>query len=286
MEAQPGRPTDTAAPPDPKARFDDRVEAYVRHRPGYPDEVVRYLEQLVLAAPGMTVADVGCGTGISSALFVRHGYDVVGVEPNEAMRRAAEGRPPESPAAPPRADEGDPVVPGPRRPGTFRTVAGSAEATTLPADSVDLAVAGQAFHWFDRAAAKAECRRILRPGGGAALFWNTRLLAGSRFAEAYEALLVEFGTDYAAVRHDGVGPAAIAEFFAPAAVASARFPNAQRFDYAGLEGRLLSSSYVPGPGHPRHRPMLAALRRVFDECQVDGAVVMAYETEVYAGRLR
>ena len=256
-----------AAGPDPKTRFSDRVDAYARHRPTYPPGVVDFLRSAGLLRPGMTVADVGSGTGISSALFLAAGCTVYGVEPNAAMRAVAEQL-------------------GRRDGPAFHSIAGSAEATTLPAASVDLVVAGQAFHWFDRSAAKAEFARILRPGGGAALFWNTRRLTGSAFAEGYEALLREFGTDYDRVRHDRINAAAIAEFFAPFPVRSAAFPFAQRFDYAGLEGRLLSSSYAPGPGHPRHRPMLYALRQVFDACATAGAVVMEYETEVYAGRIR
>lgn len=280
---------------DPKARFSDRVDAYVRHRPSYPDAVVRFFEQVGLLRPGMTVADVGSGTGISAGLFLRHGYAVVGVEPNEAMRRAAEqmlASPPESPGAPPRADGA-----------TFRSVAGSAEATTLADGSVDFVAAGQAFHWFDRPAAKREFVRIVRRGvgdgdgdgaasaggrsvaGGAGLFWNTRELTGSAFAEGYEALLVRYGTDYGTVRHDAISRAKIDAFFAPATVAAAEFPSEQVFDYAGLEGRLLSSSYAPAAGTPGHDAMVAALRDLFDRCEDGGSVVMRYRTEVYAGRL-
>ena len=270
----------TGTGPDPRDRFSDRVDAYVRHRPTYPREVVESLRSDGLLQPGATVADVGSGTGISSALFVGAGCTVYGVEPNAAMRAAAErslGR--KSPAAPPR-------VPGAPIHARFHSVNGTAEATTLPDASVDLVVAGQAFHWFDRPPAKAEFRRILRPGGGAALFWNTRQLTGSPFAEGYETLLREYGTDYERVRHDHVDRTAIAGFFSPLPVRSADFPFAQRFDYGGLEGRLLSSSYAPGPVHPRHDPMLAALRRLFEACAVDGSVVMSYRTEVHAGRMR
>ena len=36
----------------------------------------------------------------------------------------------------------------------FHSVAGTAEATTLPDRSIDAIVAGQAFHWFDAAKAR------------------------------------------------------------------------------------------------------------------------------------
>ena len=71
----------------------------------------------------------------------------------------------------------------------------SAEATTLPDNSIDLFVAAQAFHWFDIPAARREFQRILKPGGSALLLWNTRKLGGTPFLEAYEKLLIAYGTD-------------------------------------------------------------------------------------------
>jgi hypothetical protein len=60
----------------------------------------------------------------------------------------------------------------------------------------------------------------------------------------------------------------------------------QDFDYAGLEGRLMSSSYAPGPGHPKHTPMLRELRRIFDLHLAAGRVTFEYKTRLYLGRLK
>ena len=60
----------------------------------------------------------------------------------------------------------------------------------------------------------------------------------------------------------------------------------QEFDYAGLEGRLLSSSYAPGPGHPNHEPMLRELRRIFEKHALGGRVTFSYATRVYFGQLQ
>jgi SAM-dependent methyltransferase len=249
---------------DATTRFSDRVQNYVRYRPGYPAEVLQVLQAETGLAPGRAVADVGSGTGISAKLFLDAGHPVFAVEPNAEMRAAAEAM-----------LGGDP---------RFRSVDGSAEATTLPDASVDYVVAAQAFHWFDPARVSAEWRRIVRPGGWMVLLWNTRHLDTTPFLRAYEALLREHGTDYTAVTHENVTDeslrAVLGDGYGERVV-----PNEQVFDFEGLKGRLLSSSYAPNVCHPGHEPMLAALERIFREHQRDGRVRFEYDTEIYFGRV-
>jgi SAM-dependent methyltransferase len=167
----------------------------------------------------------------------------------------------------------------------FCSVAGTAEATTLPDASVDLVVAGQAFHWFDPQRARVEFRRILRPGGAVVLMWNTRRVDTSPFLRGYEQLLQRFGTDYREVVHTNVDQAKLAAFFGPGGFQSFKLDNEQLFDREGLRGRLRSSSYTPPPGHPNFGPMMAELDRLFDAFHASGRVRFEYDTEVYVGRL-
>jgi SAM-dependent methyltransferase len=236
----------------------------VRGRPGYPDAIVPWLSCTFDLDRSGTIADVGAGTGLSSELFLRHGFGVVAVEPNDAMRQAAVTR----------------LGAQPR----FRAVAARSEATTLDASSVDAVVAAQSFHWFDRGAFRTECVRILRPAGVVAILWNVRQVEGSAFAADYEALLREFGTDYLAVRHENVSESELTEFFR-GPFERRTFHNAQILDRDGLRARLLSSSYVPAAGHPRHAPMLAALDELYRRHRRDGSVSMEYELRLYASRL-
>jgi SAM-dependent methyltransferase len=244
-------------------RFSSRVADYAAHRPRYPPAVYESLRTRLGVGRGSVVADIGSGTGIFAEPLLEMGCVVYAVEPNREMRAEAE-----------RALAS--------RFAHFHSVSGTAEATTLAGRSVDLVIAAQAFHWFDPAEANAECRRILRPGGSAALVWNTRKTAGARFLEAYEALLNEFGTDYAAVRHDRADPHRLGQFF-PNGLERIVFPNAQRLDLQGLVGRLLSSSYTPGPDDPRRPEMLRRTEQLFQQFQADGAVTIAYDTELYHG---
>lgn len=249
---------------DQRARFSGRAAEYARYRPDYPTAVVATLAAEAGLRPGSVVADVGSGTGISSALFLPHGCTVYAVEPNEEMRLAAEAR----------------LVTSSR----FHSVRGSAEHTTLASASVDLYVAAQASHWFDEVRAVAEARRILRGERWAALLWNTRRVAGSSFLEGFEALLQRFAIDYREVKHTGAIPALLEHFFG-GAQRERRFAHEQRLDLDGLRGLLASTSYAPRAGHPDHEPMLRELERLFAAAERDGEVTVLYETELYFGPL-
>jgi SAM-dependent methyltransferase len=246
------------------SRFSDRVENYVRYRPGYPSDVLRVLENACGLAPDHVIADIASGTGIWSRMLLENGNLVFGVEPNAEMRQAGERLLAEFPK--------------------FTSVAGTAEATTLPDKSVDFATAAQAAHWFDRERARREIVRILKPGGWLVLLWNERLTDSTAFLRDYEQLLLTFGTDYEDVRHERTTDA-VNEFFDPAPYKEYVFPMRQEFDFAGLEGRLLSSSYAPGPEHANHAPMLRELRRIFERHAESGRVNVDYKTRVYFGRL-
>ncbi len=211
------------------------------------------------------VADIGSGTGLLTELFLEHGNPVSAVEPNRAMREAAELLLSRYP--------------------NFTSVDGRAEATRLSDCSEDFVTAGQAFHWFERESARAEFRRILKPDGWVVLIWNEREVDATPFARAYEDLLRRYGTDYEQVDHRRVDANVLAGFFGDCVFSSRSFPNRQTFDHDGLRGRLLSSSYTPEPGHPRHEPMLRAVDELFRTHAAGGQVVLDYETRMYFGRL-
>jgi len=246
------------------SRFSDRVENYVRYRPGYPAETLRVLKNECGLGPNDVTVDIASGTGIWTRMLLENGNPVFGVEPNAGMRQAGE-----------RLLAGFP---------RFTSVAGTAEATTLPNEVADFVTAAQAGHWFDRWRARREFARILKPGGWLVLLWNERITDSTPFLRDYEQLLLTFGTDYEEVRHERT-TAAVNEFFNPAPFQERVFAMRQEFDYAGLGGRLLSSSYAPGPDHSKHRPMLRELGRIFDAHAKAGRVAFDYNTRVFFGRL-
>lgn len=251
---------------DPTRRFSSRVENYVKFRPGYPAAVVQLLRDECGLTSDAVVADVGSGTGLLTELFLKNGNRVFGVEPNREMRRA-----------------GEKFLAGYER---FTSIAATAEATTLDEGSADLVTAGQAFHWFDCEKAKVEFARILKPDGWIALVWNARRTDATPLLRDYENLLLNYATDYAAVDHKRVeNQSEFDLFFGSDNWKCASFDNIQRFDFDGLKGRLLSSSYAPEAEHAGYSAMLEELRAIFERHQCNGQVAFEYDTRVYYRRM-
>ena len=249
---------------DATTRFSTRVENYARYRPAYPPEVITLLHDECGLRPEHVVADVASGTGIFTRLLLENGNRVFAIEPNADMRLAGE-----------RYLRNDPRL---------TSLDGTAEATTLANHSVDFVTAAQAAHWFDRIAARREFVRILKPGGWCVLIWNERRTASTPFLRDYERLLLTYGTDYENVRHERTTET-LPDFFAPNTCEERVFDYQQQFDYEALEGRLLSSSYAPLAGHPKHTPMLDELRRIYHLHQSAGQVAFEYNTRVFYGHL-
>lgn len=251
---------------DPTRRFSNRVDDYIRYRPGYPREVIDLLVREAGITERSRIADVGAGTGILTGMLLETGATVYAVEPNREMREAAEE-----------------LLDGHRK---LLLVDGTAEATGLFDGGIDLIVAAQAFHWFDPVRARAEFVRILRRSGLVALVWNVRRQGATPFLRDYEQLLQNFAPEYRIVGHQQKGPEQIAAFFHAQGCSVATMENVQDLDFDALRGRLLSSSYAPLTGSPGHDEMIATLRDIFDRHQREGRVRFEYDTTVYHGRLQ
>jgi len=246
----------------PTRRFTSRADNYARYRPTYPAAALDWLFEAAGLSAGSVVADVGSGTGILTALLLARGATVYAVEPNAAMRAAAE------------AWLGN-------RPG-FVSIDATAEATGLSDAGIDLITAGQAFHWFEPEATRAEFGRILRPGGAVALVWNSRD-TDDAFVADYEALLELYAQHTRRARHTSVRQN-IDRLFAGGYEVRV-FQHVQSLDYEQLFGGMQSASHNPLPGDPRHEPLVAGLQAIFAAHQRDGQVVIPYRTQLFFGRL-
>lgn len=249
---------------DPTRRFSGRVGDYAKYRPGYPVEMLDLIAHLCRPDRGAGVADVGSGTGIFAELLLKRGFVVFGVEPNCEMRAAADSR-----------------LAGYVG---FHSVDGTAEATTLEDNCVDLVTAAQSFHWFDPNHARREFARITRPKGLLVIVWNERRVDSSPFLVDYEGLLREYGTDYGRVDHTKTPEGNIVKMFDGKGYRTRSFYSEQALDHEGLLGRILSASYMPAPKHSRYEPMVDAVADLFRTHERKGSVTIEYDTVAYYGR--
>ncbi len=250
---------------DPKQRFSNRVDDYVKYRPSYPAEILTILRDQFGFSAESRVADIGSGTGLLTQLFLDHGNPVWAVEPNDPMRHSAETLLHDYPH--------------------LASVAASAEATTLPDACIDWIAAGQAFHWFEPEATAREWQRILRPNGHVVLVWNTWEQENpTPFMQAYSTLIQRHALDFATAsrtkKQDDVS-----QFFDGEPDAFT-LPNPHRYTWDQVLGRVRSSSYMPTPDQPSYAPMLADLRALFDQFAENDTISFDYETKLYVGHLK
>ncbi len=244
---------------DSKKRFSSRVENYIKYRPKYPLEIIDFLEKKAILAKSTVIADIGSGTGILTKIFLDHGNQVYGVEPNKDMREAAEKILKDYP--------------------NFTSFEGSAESTGLEDNSIDLVIAGQAFHWFDVEEAKKEFIRILKPNGYVVLIWNNRGKGGSDFNSNYEKFMLKYGTDYKEVMNKEGN---VKRFYW---YQKESFYNYQDLDYSSFKGRVLSASYIPLSNNLIFPKMILELEELFNEHQRNGFIRIEYDTKVFYGKL-
>lgn len=249
---------------DSTKRFSNRVADYVKYRPHYPAAIINFLQDSYQLTTDKLIADVGAGTGISTQLFLDAGYRAIAVEPNTEMRDKAIELLSHYP--------------------DFVAADGTAENTGLTTESIDAVIAGQAFHWFNAKNTRAEFKRILKPGGIVALIWNERKTT-SAFEKEYDQLILTYGQDYVKVGHRNIDYDNIGAFYDPLPFELKVFENKQIFDFEGLKGRLLSSSYMPTKDQPGYEPMINDLQELFNSYQQDGVITINYDTKVYVGRL-
>jgi ubiquinone/menaquinone biosynthesis C-methylase UbiE len=241
--------------------FSGLAGVYDANRPSYPVEAINATLE-GLPRP-VVVADIGCGTGISSRLLAACGAKVIGIDPNADMLGTART-----------ASQQDAI--------TIDYRLGTGEQTGLADASVDVVVCAQAFHWLKAADALREFHRMLKPGGRAALIWNVRDDDHDAFTIAYSDIARR---SMANARANGLethdlrsADPTVGGFFDDAMLRV--FPNPHRLTWEGLLGRARSASYFPRPGDPMREKLERELESLFKAHARDGVVTLWHRTEV------
>lgn len=243
---------------DTARRFEGLAEGYAKYRPDYPASAVEFIITRAGLQAGESFVDVGCGTGIATRLFTARGFNGIGIEPNDDMRRAAQGVP----------DRHALYLPG------------TAAATDLPDASTRLVLAAQAFHWFPHEESLREFHRILVPGGSVALMWYEQDTTDPLTAD-YVAAHVAHSPEpkIAAWKQSETGEILLTS---PLFERAERrdFRHEQRLDWPQMLGRAFTASYAPRDLNGRRR-LEEAMHAAFNAHQQDGYVVMKYDIVVY-----
>lgn len=231
----------------------DRAEIYARYRLPYSEDAVRFVLQQVGPAC-RTVADVGAGTGLLTEHFAGRCANVYAVEPELHMRTILE-----------------------RSLRSVVSVDGTAEATGLPGQSVDLIVAGNAYHRFDPVGALTEFARILRPGGWLAIF-------SYGFANLpSDNLAARFPQWRARVKEKRLTESP-SHFFGRAVPTAHSFGQTRTETWDEYWGAVLSGMEAPNQDDAWFAAFEAAHRDLFAQRATDGIWTFPYSTEVLLGQ--
>lgn len=245
---------------EPTKRFSERAADYARYRPDYASAAIDFVLEGLPDPSTLAAADVGAGTGISARELAERGVTVSAVEPNPEMRAAAEPHP------------------------LVSWHGGTAEATGLAEQSVDLVLCAQAFHWFREREALAEFHRILRPHGRLAVMWNRRSREDPLTLGYIEAIHAVNGEHPAEKRP--LHPEILEQGGLFRLLRVGDIPHAQVLDRAGLVGRAMSASYVPKEG-PAFDELVRLLDELFDRHRdTEGRVRLLYRTQVWLAEKR
>lgn len=249
--------------------FNDAAQEYERGRPAYPSEAIDSLIRELGLDRQSVVVDLAAGTGKLTRALTPRFDEVIAIEPLAAMReqltRAA-------PAA--------------------RALEGTAERMPLADASADAIFVAQAFHWFDGRRALDEIARVLKPGGGLALLWNTtpwERREGAWFRRLDD-LLESSRADLSVLRRHASGK--WREAFEGERrferLHAATFDNAQRMSHDEFLANLASRSYIARLDPTARRELLDEVSDLLEQPGAPieaGEVMVPMPTDLYWTRL-
>ena len=247
----------------PKSAFTEKVADYVASRPDYPAALFEMLKEISPPREDTVVADVGAGTGLLTRDLLKTGYRVVAVEPNQAMRQAADSMLGNTPG--------------------YRSVDGCAESMPLAPASVQLITAAQAFHWFEVDRAREEFLRVLTENGVVVLIWNDRV-PGDPLHAALDEVFDEFGGAKRAALVVHEGRADVPRFFGATRPRELSWPHAHCLDENGLQSLVFSRSYIPGRETRAGREVAKRVDKIFSRFADNDRVEVRYRTVAILGR--
>ena len=249
---------------DSTQRFNGLARDYTIGRPAYSTELMEYLYTRVGFSAQSVIADIGSGTGKFTKQLLDKGSFAYGVEPNDDMRKTA-------------VRELDKYM-------NFQAIKGTATDTSLREKSVDFITTAQAFHWFDVAGFKAECRRILKENGKVVLLWNMRDMTSDKNQECfqiYQKYCPNFKGFGGGIQKDDIR---IKQFF-DSNYEYIEFENDLFYNKDTFISRSLSGSYSLQCSDEKYNEYIESLEAIFDKYAQDGILMMKNKVVAYIGMI-
>ncbi|TCH64833.1 class I SAM-dependent methyltransferase [Acinetobacter sp. ANC 4862] len=131
--------------------FSSAAELYQQVRPGYPAEIVSWLQHQLQLGANSQVIDLGSGTGKFLPYLQQITSHIIAIEPVQEMLAQLQQAFPD-----------------------IQTLQASSEQLPVAAHSVDAVICAQSFHWFSNLETLQQIHQVLKPSGHLALIWNQR----------------------------------------------------------------------------------------------------------------
>jgi SAM-dependent methyltransferase len=236
------------------ASFESVADEYDSARPSYPMGVYEALGDI----SGLTVLDVGAGTGIATRQLTERGARVVAVDPGRAVLGKAVSHTPGLPA----------VV---------------ADGAVLPVrdEATDLVCFAQSWHWLDEATRVDEVSRVLRPGGRWAGWWShARADDQAWFGEYWSTIELACRGAHRDQRNMDWGATIdVPEMFDVADRVVVPWTRTISIDQWLTD--QVSHSYVAALEQGPRRALVARLREILETAFPMGAMAVRYETSLW-----
>ena len=250
---------------DTKTVYSTKAEKYAMYRWDYSSSAIEAIIERTQMSSISRIADLGAGTGILTRHFVTNTQKIYAIEPNFELRQILIRNLGVSPF--------------------IKIIEGSAEATNLPNNSVDIIMVAQAIHWFDPEPARREMIRILVDDGWLVLLRNYGTSTNSERDEAERCLMTEeFGADFTVV-NEHLKEKPVHYYFGNDDFHTFVFPFTFQQDWTGFIGSLTTASFMPDEDHPQYPKLETEARKIFDQYSNHGQWQVNGETELIIGRL-
>ena len=245
--------------------FSAKAEKYAKYRWDYAAKAINEIVEITNLSANSSIADIGAGTGMLTKHFVGKVQSVYAIEPNVEMRQILESELGDTPSV--------------------SVLAGSAEATTLPPESVDVITVAQSIHWFDPEPAKKEMQRILRANGWLVLLRN--YATGELNNSVSRLMTEEYGANFLAeTERPREKPAQF--YFGHAGIEKRVYPFQIQQTWEEFIGAITSASFMPNENHPLFNKFEREAKKIFSQYsnngRVNGSLVVSGKTELIIGQ--